>query len=237
MRMVLALMATLAASSALAQNKEPIALRDMGSFHIGGRLIEVTGQPIKEVLFTPGGVPAKIDPNGVYQVEQMYAQYFLVQNREGQAAAADVARRRAHRRHLRDQARRQSGLAQLFPAPGLGHLHLRRDGARPLRLDRQVQGRSGVPAARRSVGALPRRADRLMERRQGEARDLSGRAVSARRLRAVHEAGRAALGHDRRRRSSPPISSWSTRCAPASCWCTARPARSASRSRRRGPTR
>ena len=41
------------------------------------------GQPIKEVLFTPGGVPAKVDPNGVYQVEQMYAQYFLVQNRRG----------------------------------------------------------------------------------------------------------------------------------------------------------
>jgi pimeloyl-ACP methyl ester carboxylesterase len=76
-------MATLAASSALAQNKEPIALRDMGSFHIGGRLAEVKGQPIKEIVFSPGGVPVKMDPNGVYQVEQMYAQYFLVQNRKG----------------------------------------------------------------------------------------------------------------------------------------------------------
>jgi pimeloyl-ACP methyl ester carboxylesterase len=83
MRMVFALMATLATSSALAQNAGPIALRDMGSFHVGGRHIEVTGQPIKEVLFTPGGVPAKVDPNGKYQVEQMYAQYFLVQNRRG----------------------------------------------------------------------------------------------------------------------------------------------------------
>ena len=44
--------------------KEPIALRDMGSFHIGGRIIEITGQPVKEVVFTPGGVPAKVDPNG-----------------------------------------------------------------------------------------------------------------------------------------------------------------------------
>jgi pimeloyl-ACP methyl ester carboxylesterase len=69
-----------ASSSAFA---EPIALRDMGSFHIGGRLIEITGQPVKEVLFTPGGVPAKIDPNGTYQVEQMYVQYFLPQNRKG----------------------------------------------------------------------------------------------------------------------------------------------------------
>src|SRR5262249_1051551 len=54
----------LAAGSAWAQGKEPIALRDMGSFHVGGRVIEITGQPIKEIVFTPGGVPAKMDPNG-----------------------------------------------------------------------------------------------------------------------------------------------------------------------------
>src|SRR3979490_2842202 len=70
-------------ASTLVQAKEPIALRDMGSFHIGGRLIEITGQPIKEVVFTPGGVPAKVDPNGAYQVEQMYVQYFLPQNGQG----------------------------------------------------------------------------------------------------------------------------------------------------------
>jgi pimeloyl-ACP methyl ester carboxylesterase len=83
MRVVLALMAGIAATSAMAETREPIALRDMGSFHVGGRTNEVTGQPIKEILFTPGGVPAKLDPNGTYQVEQMYAQYFLVQNRKG----------------------------------------------------------------------------------------------------------------------------------------------------------
>jgi pimeloyl-ACP methyl ester carboxylesterase len=83
MRMIFALIAALAASPALADAKEPILLRDMGSFHVGGRLVEVKGQPIKEIVFTPGGVPAKLDPNGVYQVEQMYAQYFLVQNRKG----------------------------------------------------------------------------------------------------------------------------------------------------------
>lgn len=55
----------------------------MGSFHLGGRHIEIKGQPIKEVVFTPGGVPAKIDPNGTYQIEQMYSQYFLVQRRKG----------------------------------------------------------------------------------------------------------------------------------------------------------
>jgi len=61
----------------------PIALRDMGSFHVGGRDVEVTGKPVKEVVFTPGGVPAKIDLNGTYSVEAMYVQYFLPENRRG----------------------------------------------------------------------------------------------------------------------------------------------------------
>ena len=34
----------------------PIALRDMGSFHVGGRDVEVSGKPVREVVFTPGGV-------------------------------------------------------------------------------------------------------------------------------------------------------------------------------------
>src|ERR1700710_985472 len=70
-----------AATPALAA--EPIALRDMGSFHVGGRLVEISGKPVKEVVFTQGGVPAKIDPNGTYQVEQMYVQYFLPANEKG----------------------------------------------------------------------------------------------------------------------------------------------------------
>ena len=61
----------------------PIALKDMGSFHVGGREMTVSGKPVREVTFTPGGVPAKVDPNGVYQVEQMYVQYFVPQNQRG----------------------------------------------------------------------------------------------------------------------------------------------------------
>lgn len=63
----------------------PIELRDMGSFHVGGRTVQISGKPIKDVLFSPGGVPAKVDLNGSYQVEQMYPQYFLVKNRRGSA--------------------------------------------------------------------------------------------------------------------------------------------------------
>ena len=58
-RLLTTALLVLAAAPAFAQaKKEPIALRDMGSFHIGGRIIEITGQPVKEVVFTPGGVPA-----------------------------------------------------------------------------------------------------------------------------------------------------------------------------------
>src|ERR1700726_1564209 len=71
------------APSAVANAAEPIALRDMGSFHVGGRLVEISGKPVKEITFTPGGVPAKVDPNGTYQVEQMYVQYFLPANETG----------------------------------------------------------------------------------------------------------------------------------------------------------
>jgi pimeloyl-ACP methyl ester carboxylesterase len=61
----------------------PYALRDMGSFHVGGRDVEIAGKPVKEIVFTPGGVPAKIDLNGTYSVEAMYVQYFLPENRRG----------------------------------------------------------------------------------------------------------------------------------------------------------
>src|SRR5215217_4216416 len=82
LRIIMAAAATsLLATSALAQ--QSIALRDMGSFHVGGRHIEIKGQPVQEVVFTPGGVPAKVDPNGTYQVEQMYSQYFLPANEKG----------------------------------------------------------------------------------------------------------------------------------------------------------
>lgn len=61
----------------------PITLRDMGSFHIGGRVVEITGRPEKEMMFSRGGMPARVDPNGHYLVEAMYVQYFLPEPRIG----------------------------------------------------------------------------------------------------------------------------------------------------------
>jgi hypothetical protein len=82
-RLAAALALGVVASSAIADTKEPIVLRDMGSFHVGGRTVEITGKPIRAMLFSAGGTPARVDPNGLYIVEQMYVQYFLPQNRKG----------------------------------------------------------------------------------------------------------------------------------------------------------
>ncbi|MDB5802877.1 MAG: hypothetical protein JWN73_199 [Betaproteobacteria bacterium] len=80
-----ALLLTMAAAGCAGPNnmKGPLVLKDMGSFHVGGREVTISGKPVKEVRFTATGAPAKVDPNGVYQVEQMYVQYFIPQNQRG----------------------------------------------------------------------------------------------------------------------------------------------------------
>ncbi|AUG55875.1 alpha/beta fold hydrolase [Thalassospira marina] len=55
----------------------PLKLRGMGSFHIGGNVIELTDGEPRMVQLTRTGRPAAIDPNGSYIVGQMYVQYFL----------------------------------------------------------------------------------------------------------------------------------------------------------------
>jgi pimeloyl-ACP methyl ester carboxylesterase len=52
----------------------PVTLAAWRSFHVGGRAVVVAGQPAQEVLFTPGGAPTVLDPNGTYLVGGMYAQ-------------------------------------------------------------------------------------------------------------------------------------------------------------------
>lgn len=64
---------------------QPVTLADFGSFHVGGREVVVSGQPVREVLFTPGGVPARVDPNGTYLMGGMYAQYMVPEPRRGAA--------------------------------------------------------------------------------------------------------------------------------------------------------
>lgn len=70
-------------STAAFARADDIVLRAMGSFHVGGRIVEVGGKPVRDMVRVPGGPSAKFDPNGRYQVEQMYAQYFLPRDRKG----------------------------------------------------------------------------------------------------------------------------------------------------------
>jgi hypothetical protein len=58
-------------------------LRDMGSFHVGGRDAVISGKPVTEIRRTPTGPLTKLDPNGTYRVEQTYTQYFLPANKRG----------------------------------------------------------------------------------------------------------------------------------------------------------
>jgi pimeloyl-ACP methyl ester carboxylesterase len=64
---------------------QPITLEGFGSFHVGGRVVELSGQPIREYLPTVGGAVVRIDPNGRYVVGQMYAQYMIPAQRRGTA--------------------------------------------------------------------------------------------------------------------------------------------------------
>jgi pimeloyl-ACP methyl ester carboxylesterase len=79
------LMASFAAALAGPAAAEPLALAGWGSLHVGGREVVVSGQPVREVLFSPGGVPARVDPNGTYLMGAMYAQYMMPANRRGAA--------------------------------------------------------------------------------------------------------------------------------------------------------
>ncbi|MES3000697.1 MAG: alpha/beta fold hydrolase [Pseudomonadota bacterium] len=71
----IAVLAALAAASALPAHAQ--ALKDFGSFHIGGRPVTLSGLPVTESVFTQGAAPSKVDPNGDFEVEQMYVQYMI----------------------------------------------------------------------------------------------------------------------------------------------------------------
>lgn len=53
----------------------PLAVREVGSFHVGGRTVTLSGLPARELVSSPGAPPLKVDPNGEFEVEQMYVRY------------------------------------------------------------------------------------------------------------------------------------------------------------------
>ena len=100
------------------QAPRTLHVRDIGSFHIGGREAHLSGLPAREVVFSPGNPPVRVDPNGSFEIEQMYVQHVRLAAPRAPAAAAD-ARWRPVRRVLGDHARRAARLAAAL-APELG---------------------------------------------------------------------------------------------------------------------
>lgn len=60
---------------------QPLIIEAMGSFHIGGTIVEVSGLDVRSVQFAPGGVPTTVNPNGEAIVGQAYAQYVIPSHR------------------------------------------------------------------------------------------------------------------------------------------------------------
>ena len=63
-----------------------VDVKEVGSFHVGGRTAVLSGLPEKDVKFTPTSPVTRLNPNGEFEVEQMYVQYVKL---------ADSARRGA----------------------------------------------------------------------------------------------------------------------------------------------
>jgi hypothetical protein len=55
--------------------RPPITVSDIGSFHVGGRVIRLEGLPLRERVSTQGGPVHHVDPNGEIIAGQMYVQY------------------------------------------------------------------------------------------------------------------------------------------------------------------
>jgi pimeloyl-ACP methyl ester carboxylesterase len=53
----------------------PLAVEEIGSFHVGGRSVSLRGLPTREVVFTAGAPALLADGTGDFEVEQMYVQY------------------------------------------------------------------------------------------------------------------------------------------------------------------
>ncbi len=58
-------------------------IKEIGSFHVGGRQVTLSGLPEKEIVFSKGSPPTIVNPNGEFQVEQMYVQYMIPKDQKG----------------------------------------------------------------------------------------------------------------------------------------------------------
>jgi pimeloyl-ACP methyl ester carboxylesterase len=71
----LAAAAALGALAGCAATADPnaVMLREVRGYHVGGQLVTIAGRPVKQVADYPGAAP---DPNGDYEIGQLYVQEF-----------------------------------------------------------------------------------------------------------------------------------------------------------------
>src|SRR5215831_1199431 len=214
--------------------EDDIVLRGMGSFHIGGRIAEVSGRPVREIVRIPGGSPSKLDPNGQFMVEHMYVQYFLPRHRKGKVPL------------LMWHGGGLTGVTfETTPDGREGWLNLFvRKGWDVYVSDAVERGRAGFasPDVWPSEPIFLNYADPFERFRIGDgegswAADPAKRRVLPGSQFPVEAYDNCRAGSPPTRRSSTPMSRWWTRSAPACCCCTARAARSGSRSRSSARTR
>ncbi len=75
MRIVGLMLGVVVVLTATLARADSLSVAEVGSFHVGGRAVSLTGLPTRDVVFTAGSAPIKVDPNGDFEVEQMYVQY------------------------------------------------------------------------------------------------------------------------------------------------------------------
>ncbi|WP_109483723.1 esterase [Paraburkholderia sp. C35] len=62
-------------TGAASSGDAPLQVRDIGSFHVGGHMVSLTGMPLRQRVSTAQGAVHPIDPNGEMVIGQMYVQY------------------------------------------------------------------------------------------------------------------------------------------------------------------
>ena len=210
------------------------ALKDFGSFHVGGRIVTVSGQEKRSVAFTPSLV-LEYDPNGEFLVEQVYVQYFI-----------PAERKFPHPLVLLHGGGLTGACWETTPDGRPGWLHdFLRQGFAVYVIDNVERGRSGFCALEgvwegeprhahggRSMGPVPLRAARGFRRRQAV------RGPSAFRFRRwrVSSASSCRAGPRHRKRRSGASARRSGASAPQCSSATARAAISAAMRRSKIPT-
>ena len=80
MKTIIAAVVMAAAGAAVAPAGLAYEVDEIGSFHIGGAQVTLSGLPEREIVFTPGAPPLKVNPNGDFEAGQMYVQYVKLQS-------------------------------------------------------------------------------------------------------------------------------------------------------------